>query len=313
MRLRLGYAPLLAVICACSSSSTTDTGSTNTGDTGTAGADTGQQGVDAGAGDTGTTGGDTGTVTADSGPADVGFPPGPVDVAGSWATRTIGSSCWNGPSGKDTVQTTVTTRYTITQNGLDLMTSIETCLIEFSPYRGSTTTYPEAAIRSIPVYNSTGRLERNEYPAKLIAPDTIAVYGWAPAGDPRTDPLPTMANDARVRDSDMDNHPGITIRVGGAINGELYTVSRSIVQYRDIFFLRPDRAEGFNTTTSEQSSLGANPPLLAFTVIQSSPNPDLRSSTNILVKLPANMSSCADIVANRQQLFGTPPAVTPCP
>lgn len=61
--------------------------------------------------------------------------------------------------------------------------------------------------------------------------------------DPLREALPTRAADPRVEDQDRDGHPGVTVRVEGFVEGEIYLVQR---QWNELTgaLKTPDRIEG---------------------------------------------------------------------
>jgi hypothetical protein len=89
------------------------------------------------------------------------------------------------------------------------------------------TTLPAAFLRSLPrpfvdarlVHDADGPLRFEQ------ARQTVVVGAHLPV--PERDPLPRGPDDPRVYDQDGDGHPGVTIEIGGIINGEIYVTQRS--------------------------------------------------------------------------------------
>lgn len=117
---------------------------------------------------------------------------------------------------------------------------------------------------------------------------------------PATDPLPTDGDDPRVIDLDGDGHPGLTARVSGLLDGEVYLVQRSITRLSG-------RHDGFGTLdgrlewTAEESVVGADDPLLEDGA-PFEPDGDPEASVFRSTRLDAE-HDCDWIVDNQDLLF----------
>lgn len=118
---------------------------------------------------------------------------------------------------------------------------------------------------------------------------------------PDTDPLPTEADDPRVLDPDADGHPGLTARVSGLVDGEVYLVQRTRTRLSgtvNVFGL----LDGGLEWTAEESVLGADDPLLVdgapFEVDPADPDASEFRSTRIEPD-----QDCDWIVDNQTLLF----------
>lgn len=126
-----------------------------------------------------------------------------------------------------------------------------------------------------------------------------AAVGWA-----RTDhgeAIPTAASDQRVVDADGDGHPGVSIRVGGLLNTEIY------VAQRQRFALEGDATEAArmvasNVDTSEQVVLGSASLLLTGVDIAVRKDVDSSDDVAVLVRT-ADRLSCDDLRAQAGTLF----------
>jgi hypothetical protein len=111
--------------------------------------------------------------------------------------------------------------------------------------------------------------------------------------------LPTEPDDPRVFDQDEDGQPGMTVRISGLIDGEVYVVQRGI----DAFDgertagtnAAPTRLDGRAVWTSEQSVLGADTEVLAMS-LPNRPVEDPAAHTVVFLRL-ADTAGCVDVVA----------------
>jgi hypothetical protein len=130
----------------------------------------------------------------------------------------------------------------------------------------------------------------------LILPSFVEVQG-ATLADPVNDALPTDPSDPAVTDQDQDGNPGITIKLGGIVSGDLYVVQRQTSELTGIA-VSSDRIEGHYGFTSEQNVLASNPSSLKVLAAQTAiTDSNLCASTFAMVRVQA-ASTCADLVAN---------------
>jgi hypothetical protein len=115
--------------------------------------------------------------------------------------------------------------------------------------------------------------------------------------------LPTEPDDPRVIDEDMDGHPGVTIRLTGLVDGEVYVVERKTTA-ADGVAVSPDRIEGLLAFTSEQSVVDADPASLKDTTAasESLPDPEPCNSYFRMVRVPDG-TDCASVNADFDTLF----------
>jgi hypothetical protein len=98
--------------------------------------------------------------------------------------------------------------------------------------------------------------------------DHLQLWGLRDLPDPFSTPLPANRDEAaqpphvdRIFDMDVDDRPGITSIVSGAVNGEVYVAQRKTVATRGVV-RGPDRAFGLSENTNELVQLGNNNALL---------------------------------------------------
>jgi hypothetical protein len=88
------------------------------------------------------------------------------------------------------------------------------------------TELPDAFRRAIPPVVTDAELRTEGSTVRLRQASQTIVLG-AKLKSPETDPLPEKPADPRVTDDDKDGHPGVTVKVRGLVNGEMYLTQRS--------------------------------------------------------------------------------------
>ena len=150
-----------------------------------------------------------------------------VDYSGTWAREAVRTSVSSPPLIGD-VTTTVTSlaRIEISQEGQDLDLTVEVCDIQAVTDNDSARTeLPEAFITSVPIMERSATVVAIEGGHMFFSEDHAQVRG-AQLSDAQTEPLPVDEDDVRLLDPDGDGHPGLTIRVFGVVDGEMYIVQR---------------------------------------------------------------------------------------
>ena len=92
------------------------------------------------------------------------------------------------------------------------------------------TTLPDAFLRALPEPVIDARLAEANGTLSLEQAPVWSVVG-ANLDRPLTESLPQSADDPRVCDSDEDGNPGVTVRIGGLVEGEVYIVQRGWSRY----------------------------------------------------------------------------------
>ncbi len=88
------------------------------------------------------------------------------------------------------------------------------------------TTIPDGFVDALGAQLFEARVWLDDVGVRLETPRSWAVVG-ADLARPESDPLPSTADADEVRDDDGDGHPGVTIHVGGMIDGDVYVAQRS--------------------------------------------------------------------------------------
>jgi len=115
--------------------------------------------------------------------------------------------------------------------------------------------------------------------------------------EPASDPLPTSPEDVTVIDLDQDGHPGVTVRVSGILDGEIYVTQRQWTELEGRID-SPDRVAGALAWGDEQTVLGADNAILQGFEAASEPV----DGRFVLVRVEG--LGCDAIVAARDDLFG---------
>ena len=139
--------------------------------------------------------------------------------------------------------------------------------------------------------------------------DTGGSYSWqreqatvlvgCKLADPINTPLPTSASDPAVFDQDGDTKAGVTIKVGGFVSGDLYTVQRQRFSYTSTALPAVGKANGSTIDRSEQNTVDASNPLLKQKVAL---NPVDAKSTFRLVKI-TGITTCTELINQSGTLF----------
>lgn len=228
----------------------------------------------------------------------------PVDVpqlAGTWANAQVNGSLLNVPMvGVKANRIVSLVLVQMTQNAKTLQVRETVCDIQNETDTSLVTTIiPQAFIESMPV---------EEKETRLVWTGTAWSYEqgqhWALQGvhldDIVQDPLPTDPADPRVFDQDLDGHPGLTVRVTGMINGDIYVIQRGWNAMLSREFAT-DRIYGYLTWGNEQVVLDATNEILK-NPIESTVDPDPAKSWFEFVRVAPDFT-CAELVAQKDALF----------
>jgi hypothetical protein len=188
-------------------------------------------------------------------------------------------------------------RFTIDSSPDGLIASEQTCHIEIRrpDVPEVTTLIPDPFIASIPIAKRAFLVDDE---GNVIFARTMELHG-VHLMDRENDPLPVALDDPRIYDQDQDGKPGLTVQIGGLLEGEVQLVQRN--QTRLVGQQEGDRMTGLLEWTSEDSILDASNDLLKIPVpVQRHRDSTLSYFT--AVKIPESMS-CADIVAEGDAFF----------
>lgn len=134
------------------------------------------------------------------------------------------------------------------------------CRVETSGVEEVRTVIPDAVPRSLPAQRSQLVFTERDDVLSWERPESLFVVG-AELADPQRDRLPTESTDDRLRDPDRDGNPGVTVRIEGVAQGDIYVVERRRVAYRGTM-LGAGQLQGLVLDRSERSVVGASVEIL---------------------------------------------------
>ncbi len=245
---------------------------------------------------------DTGSDTQDADAGDVILTEDPPPVlSGVWALKQVLASVVNYPmiGPVDTVYTNYIL-VEITGDGTSLLSTEQVCAIDVeAETQLQQTVIPDAFVESMVLKEKSIQLLPKTDGYAFYQPKFYEIQG-VELEDVENEPLPTEADDPRVIDQDQDGHPGLTVLVTGAINGEIYVVSRGHRTLRGPL-ASPLGIEGLIEWEEVQNTIGASSDILN-TSPDSVTHPDPQRSYFQLV--PVDMgTTCDEIKAQKENLF----------
>jgi hypothetical protein len=223
------------------------------------------------------------------------------DLTGRWAARTVMSLYVpkTGMTSAFYTQTVSLLLADVTETGTEIALHAAYC-DQSSQDTGSMAhvVIPKSYSQSLKPMDRAGSFAAGSDGTSVFSlPPDVAVVG-AILDDPMNDPMPTEASDARVVDQDNDNHPGITIKLSGTVNGDLYVVQRQVSEFTGIA-VSGDRIEGHYGFTSEQIVLESNPATLKSLAANTAVvDPNVCASAFTLVRIAAT-ATCDDVTSNK--------------
>ena len=223
-----------------------------------------------------------------------------TDVVGSYVLQKQTVTVQKAPFlGDQTVTTTTIGIGEIARVGDGFTFSEQPCHAETAGTLFVGTVVPDAVPRANP--RTTGDLVFSKDGNELVfeRKETASVVG-AELRDPLVDRLPTSATDDRVRDSDNDGHPGVTVTIQGLVSGDVYVVQRTRALFRGTHDVE-GHFSGSVLDRSDQAIVGATNDTLADPV-PSTPITDPEKNPLELLHVPTPVS-CDELVAKRSTFF----------
>lgn len=178
------------------------------------------------------------------------------------------------------------------------------CHAEHKANQPFVTTFPDAATQAILPRSAVVEIYEENGAWKLRRPATPTLIGID--GDPDA-PLSMDPNDPLINDDDHDGKPGITVfvKLFGLIEGEIYLARREIFQ-NEMTLYSDGSLRGVVVDDSEQLVVGAS-----LGILNTPNNPDQWDDPGlnpiILVRIPADLDTCEELMANRDLLFPAEP------
>ena len=150
-----------------------------------------------------------------------------LDLSGTWVHRQDTTTVSRiATVGRVRSTTTSFVLYELRQTEGELRGHGRVCDIRIDSGSPMVETYlPDAFLEAVEAPQLRASVERDAGTVRVEQARTWSVLG-ASLDAPSDDALPSDADDPRVRDDDHDGHPGVTVRIGGLIDGEVYLVQR---------------------------------------------------------------------------------------
>lgn len=230
-------------------------------------------------------------------PSCEGRPEGEPLTPGRWASRQRSAAIVNLPP-TNTPTTVVTTRlilHDVIEVGGETRLTHTTCQLRQPKLNGVEVVFGPAFLGAVPENTVVADIDGA---AVTIPPDLVVLGAEVADGEE----LPTTADDPRVRDTDADGQPGVTVTLQGLLAGQLFVVYRQEVGLTGT----ADRAgciSGLVAGASEQIQIGASPVELEQIDLSPRPHPDASLSTFQLVPVDGQLD-CAGLIAQDLELFG---------
>ncbi len=207
----------------------------------------------------------------------------PPDVTGRWARAQKTTTEVDVPVvGALEVETTAIAIVDIEATPEGFRMTEEVCAIESDSVVGVVrTVYPRAFLRALSGHTKPLRVERDGARVLWIEPRFERAVGRG--------------------DDDDDGHPGVTVRVEGLVDGEVY-VRQVGWQASEGRFVDDDRVAGRVTFGFQQEVLGATSSQLEDP-LPSAPSEDADKNVFRARRVPAD-ATCAEVLARRARLLG---------
>ncbi len=231
---------------------------------------------------------------------------GPPLSPGRWASRQRSSAIVNLPP-TNTPTTVVTTRlilhtveHTVVRDGNAVTIRHETCSLRQPKLNGVEVVFGPAFLSAVPENTVTVAIDGRN----VSIPADLVVLG-AEVGE--SDALPTSSDDPRVRDSDTDGNPGVSVTLQGLFAGQLYVIYRQAIAL-DGTADPAGCVSGLLSGPTTQVQLGAFPSELEVIDLAPQPHPDPALSTFQLVPLgtlpDVETFDCQALFDHELELFG---------
>jgi hypothetical protein len=221
-------------------------------------------------------------------------------IEGVWAQKLVYAAINDIPAvGQMNGTTTTIQRLVVQRTGTSIAMTAEPCAIEIDNGTNVVNTIiPDAFLRSLGITDRSGHLDRDAGTWRFLQDRKLQLRG-VHLDQPETDPLPTDDADPRVWDQDQDNHPGVTVRITGLTDGEVYLVQRDIHSLEGV--VQADRIDGLTDWSIDQVVLGSDNPVLDMQT-SSVKDPDASASWFRSTRVD-EATDCAAILASRDTLF----------
>jgi hypothetical protein len=221
-------------------------------------------------------------------------PAGPGDLRGLWASTTVFRGISLHPLlGPLDERTTVVALVEVRdrQEGPGLEARTLTCFMDMhtegSPVQSAV---PMAFLELLGP--SVRPLEVGSEGASVLSQPPYAEVFAVKLDQPLTEDFPSDPDDGRIFDHDGDQSPGLTVRLTGLLDGQVFVAQRRVISWQATW-----DGQGYTGTvaqTLEELVLGAEPPALLNLLPQHLPAQDPAANTVEWHRLPAG-SGCGDL------------------
>ncbi len=225
-----------------------------------------------------------------------------TDLSGVWVQKMVLTAVSKPPVvSKVTTETITYLRIEIEQkSAADIRMTATVCDVDInSDFKRLRTIVSSGFIKALGTTLRTAKIVQSDGKSFLEVAQNVQVIGAA-LREPGSEILPTQSDDFRVTDQDKDGKPGVTVRIEGLINGDIYVVQRGKDSYRGLIDAN-DLIRGEVRWENEQVVLGSTSMFLG-NVPPTWVHKDPARSYFEMKRLKENLS-CAQIKANKDKLF----------
>lgn len=225
------------------------------------------------------------------------------DVSGKWAYYEVTSRRVVIPGFADPFHTAVINLLLVdqTQEGSDITFTAEYCdHYSEDPDLVVHVVIPEAFTAALPPFTRTGSYTKEGDTWRYSLDKHWQVEG-ATLDDITSDPLPTTPDDPNVVDQDVDGKPGMTLRLTGLVDGEIFVVQRGWTEVAG-GPQADDELRGEVAFESEQIIIESDPENLKDLATQATTD-NTPCASYFRMKRVAADADCAQLKASFETLF----------
>lgn len=227
----------------------------------------------------------------------------PPDLQGRWARLEVTTALSRVPMlGDVTSETRAISIVDVTEREGTLVVDERICDLENDSLGGAVQArFPKAFLKAVSGNRNTARIERTTEGLRYFEARPTRVKG-ANLADPEADPLPKRSDDPRVHDMDGDGQPGLTVKVQGLVDGEIYVVQRDASRLQGKVRPNGRQIQGIVRWRAEQEVVGASRSMLESNP-DNRPHPEAQRSFFRMLRVP-DSAGCEDVRRRRRALFG---------
>jgi len=222
------------------------------------------------------------------------------DLSGVWAQKVVTSAVSKvSIIGEVISQTVAINRVDIQQDGRELAVTSAPCHVDLLTDQSMVKTQiPASYIAAMKTDTRKAILQGDAGQYTLDFPGKTTVFGAQLEN--LSDALPTKPSDPRVVDPDKDGNPGVTMRLSGMIDSDLYLAQKNWDKMTGKL-LPGDKIAGEVTWKTDQVILAATSRMVGDSPA-STQHPDDKQSYFRMIRLDPG-EQCADILEKQKELF----------